>query len=105
MFSSIKSFGVSGVGGYSVAVEQGSGRCERETLEGVPEGMAEVEGFANALLARVFGNDALLERNAFAHHFLQLLKVGLLPRKIQMPGQHFLAAEQGVLNHFGVARK
>ena len=88
-----------------MAVEQGRGRCERETFEGVPEGMSEVEGFANALLARVFGNDALLERNAFAHHFLQGGKVGLLPREIQMPCQHILAAEQGVLNHFGVARK
>ena len=39
-----------------------------QRLEGVTGGMAEVEGLADAVLGGVFGDDALLDGDAFGKH-------------------------------------
>ena len=44
-----------------------------EALKGVANGMSEVQGLADALLQRVFGDDTLLHGDTVGHHRLQLL--------------------------------
>ena len=90
--------------GHSITVEHGAALAEGQTLEGMAEGVPEVEGLAEALLVRVLADDALLDVNALLHQAAEGLVVGMLQILLEMVGPHFGVVEQRVLEHFGIAR-
>ena len=77
---------------------------QRPALEGMTEGMSQVQCLADALLVRILFYDALLYLHAVAHHSLQLLQVWVGKVEAYQLFPHRLGRNQAVLQHFGIAR-
>ena len=73
-------------------------------LEGMTEGMSQIQSLADALLMRIHLYDALLHLHAVAHHTLQLLQVWVGKVEAYQLFPHRLGRNQAVLQHFGIAR-
>ena len=78
-------------------------QCER--LEGMANGVAQVESLAQALLRGVALHHALLHRHRLGHHAAQLREVGIGYVKRQQLRPHLPCVEQPVLQHLSVARQ
>ena len=74
------------------------------TLEGMTEGVTQVQCLANALLMRVLLHDALLHLHAVSHHSLQLLQVGVGKVEAHQFFPHRLGRNQTMLQHLGITR-
>ena len=87
---------------HSVAMQDGMAG-EGETLEGMTDGVSEVECLADAFLQRVFLHDSLFYGDARSYHLSEMEKIGLLEIEVEQFGKDFLVADESVLEHFGIA--
>ncbi len=78
--------------------------AQRIALEGVAEGVAEVQRLAYALLLRVLLHNLLLHADALGQQRLQVLEVGLGKVEVEQVGPMLIVRDEAVLQHLGVAR-
>ena len=77
---------------------------EREALEGVPEGVPEVQGLSRAFFLGVLGYDALFYFYGIGENALQMLQVGGREVKVYQLRPVLFVGDESVFQHFGVAR-
>ena len=90
--------------GHRVAVEDGLALGELPRLDGVADGVAQVERLADAALQGVGHDDALLHRHRVGHHAGEGVEVGRAEVEVEQGGPCVVVAQQAVLEHLGIAR-
>ena len=90
--------------GHGIAVQHGSA-LQRQRLEGVAHGVAQVQRLAQPLFQRVLIDDALLHTHALLHHAAQLGQLRLLYVEAQQAAEHVIGGNEAMLQHLSIARE
>ena len=86
-------------------MRHGLATLQRQALKGVPDGVAQVEGFALALLVGVAGDDIQFDLYRAAQAFQQVVMVdGRSEIMVQQAEELAAVAQHSVLEHLGKSR-